>query len=48
MIIHKKVKHCRKYVQDKGFIVDRRQKYVHGKGLMNTIIPTALNFAKKS
>ena len=43
MIIHKKVKHCRKYVQGRGFIVDRRQKYVHG---MNTIIPTALNFAK--
>jgi hypothetical protein len=39
MIIHKKVKHCRKYVQGRGFIVDRRQKYVHGKGLMDTIIP---------
>jgi len=46
MIIHKKVKHCRKYVQGRGFIVDRRQKYVHGKGLMDTIIPMALNFAK--
>ena len=43
MIIHKKVKHCRKYVQGRGFIVDRRQKYVHG---MKTIKPTALNFAK--
>ena len=46
MIIHKKLKHCRKYVQGRGFIVDTRQKYVRGKGLMNTIIPTALNFAK--
>jgi len=46
MIIHKKVKHCRKYVQGRGFIVDRRQKYVHGRGLMDTIIPMALNFAK--
>jgi len=49
MIIHKKVKHCRKYVQCRCFIVDRRQKcqkYVHGKGLMDTIIPMALNFAK--
>jgi len=46
MIIHKQVKHCRKYVQGRGFIVDRRQKYVHGKGLKDTIIPMALNFAK--
>jgi len=46
MIIHKKVKHCRKYVQGRGFIVDRCQKYVHGKGLMDTIIPMALYFAK--
>jgi len=46
MINHKKVKHCRKYVQGRGFIVDRRQKYVHGKSLMDTIIPMALNFAK--
>lgn len=46
MIIHKKVKHSKKYVQGRGFIVDKRQKYVHGKGLMDTIIPMALNFAK--
>jgi len=46
MIIHKKVKHCIKYVQGRGFIVDRRQKCVHGKGLMDTIIPMVLNFAK--
>lgn len=46
MIIHKKVKHCRKYVQGRGFIIDKRQKYVHGKGLMDTIIPMVLNFAK--
>ena len=46
MIIHKKVKHCRKYVQGRGFIIDKRQKYVHGKGSMDTIIPMALNFAK--
>ena len=46
MIIHEKVKHRRKYVQGRGFVVDRRLKYVHGKGLMNTITPTALNFAK--
>jgi len=48
MIIHKKVKHCRKYVQGRGLIVDRRQKYVHIKGLVDTIIPMALNFAKDS
>jgi len=46
MIIHKSVKHCRKYVQGRGFIVDKRQKYVQGKGLMDTIIPIALSFAK--
>jgi len=46
MITHKKVKHCRKYVQGRGFIVDRRQKYVHGKGLMDTIIPMVLKFAR--
>jgi len=46
MIIHKKVKHCRKHVQGRGFIVDWRQKYFHGKGLMDTTIPIALNFAK--
>jgi len=46
MIIHKKVKYCRKYVQGRCFIVDRLEKYVHGKGLMDTILPMALNFAK--
>jgi len=46
MIIHKSVKHSKKYVQGKGFIADKRQKYIHGKGLMDTIIPMALNFAK--
>ena len=37
MIIHKKVKHCKKYVQGRGFIFDKRRKYVHGKGLMDTL-----------
>jgi len=40
------VKHCRKYVQGRGFIVDKRQKCVHGKGLIDTIIPMTLNFGK--
>jgi len=44
MIIHEKV--SRKYLQGRGFIVDRRHKYVHGKGLIYTILPMALNFTK--
>jgi len=46
MIKHVKVKHSKKYVQGRGFIVDKRQKYVHGKGIKDTIISMALNFAK--
>jgi hypothetical protein len=46
MIIHKKVQHCKKYVQGRGFVLGHQKKYVYGKGLIDSLIPTAINFAK--
>jgi len=46
MIIHKKEKYSRKYVQGRGFIFNKHTKYVHGKGIIDSLIPMAINFAK--
>lgn len=43
MIIHKKEKYPRKYVQGRGFIID---KHIHGRGILDSLIPMAAQHAE--